>query len=83
LRLTSQSEAGANTADSAVLLVVVEQVQCANRDQGNKDPVLQFHITPPFTRPSGPVQPNEWKAQPNTAVIPITVNVIANAKTIG
>jgi hypothetical protein len=67
-----------------VLLVGVEDEKRADKEDGQKNPVLEFHyITPPLTRPSGPVQWRLANSQPRIAVIPITVKVIANAKTNG
>jgi hypothetical protein len=58
-------------------------VQRADKEYGQENEVTQFHITPPFTRPSGPVHPRDVKIQDRRAIIPITVKVIANAKTNG
>jgi hypothetical protein len=46
-------------------------------------PVLEFHMTPPFMSPKGPVHPRLANAQEITAPIPMTVKVIANANTNG
>lgn len=45
--------------------------------------MADFHITPPLTSPRGPDQWSDAKAQLRSAIIPITVKVIANAKTSG
>jgi hypothetical protein len=55
----------------------------ADEKDRDENPMLEFHITPPFTRPSGPVQWRLANSQPRTAVMPMTVKVIANAKTNG
>jgi hypothetical protein len=52
-------------------------------DKNYEDPMLGFHITPPFTSPRGPVQCRLANIQPSSAIMPSTVNVIATAKTRG
>jgi hypothetical protein len=63
--------------------IVVPEVEGTNGEYGQEYPVLEFHITPPFTSPSGPVQWRLANIQPRIAVIPITVKVMANANTRG
>jgi hypothetical protein len=81
----TESDTGFDTGNPAVLLIRVEHEQRANQEYGQENPVfeLHFYITPPFTSPSGPVQWRVANSHPSIAVIPITVNVIANAKTSG
>jgi hypothetical protein len=59
------------------------EVQSTNGKDGEKHKGFEFHITPPFTNPSGPVHPSDVKTHESRAIIPITVKVIANAKTNG
>jgi hypothetical protein len=61
----------------------VPDVKRTYRKDGEEKQMAQFHITPPLTNPSGPVHFSEAKAQLRSAIIPITVNVIANAKING
>jgi hypothetical protein len=71
------------SGDSPVLAVRVPNVQCADEEDGQKHQIAEFHITPPFTSPSGPVHPREVNTHESSAIIPITVKVIAKAKTNG
>jgi hypothetical protein len=66
-----------------VLGVIVPDVERSDCEDDEKKPVADFHITPPLTRPSGPVQCRDAKIQLSNAIMPITVKVIANAKTSG
>lgn len=66
-----------------MLAIRMPGVEGSDDNKGQENPVLEFHMTPPFTSPSGPVQWRLLKAQPRMAIMPITVKVIANAKTKG
>lgn len=67
-----------------MLRVIVPEEQYRDDDERERKPVLEFHyLTPPFMSPSGPVHPREANSQLPRAIIPTTVNVIANANTIG
>lgn len=66
-----------------MLTVRMPDVKSADDNERKENPVLEFHITPPLTRPSGPVQWRLANSQPRTAIIPITVKVIAKANTNG
>lgn len=71
------------TGYAAMRSVVMPEVKCANGKDGKEHKRFELHITPPFTRPSGPVQPRLVKIHERSAIIPMTVKVIANAKTNG
>lgn len=66
-----------------MLPIHMDDVEATHYDKRDSENVLQFHITPPFTSPSGPVQLREANSQLSTAIIPTTVNVIAKANTSG
>jgi hypothetical protein len=63
--------------------IVVPDVKRTYREDEKENPMAKLHITPPLTSPSGPVHFNEANAQLRSAIMPTTVNVIANAKTNG
>jgi len=66
-----------------MLTVIVPDIQRTYGKHREENPVPEFHITPPFTSPSGPVHFIEAKPHERRAIIPITVKVIANANTSG
>lgn len=66
-----------------MLAVDMPHVEAAYENQGDNEIMPEPHITPPLTRPRGPVQLSVANSQLKIAIMPITVKVIANAKTNG
>jgi hypothetical protein len=64
-------------------LVDVPEEQDSQRRKGEEDDVLDFHWTPPFRRPSGPVMCSAANSQDKRAMSPTTPSVTENRKMIG
>ena len=88
-----EPESGLKSGYATVLLVNVEAVKPTSDYQEHEEQMLPSHgdcipsvdcgATPPFTSPSGPVQPSDANPHASRACIAITPRAITNRNTIG